>query len=65
MIENVEDAYCYYVLILNIPEHIFWYSDISFLHNVVEDKSAYDGWFNYVQKKQRDKEKAKMRTRKK
>ena len=64
-IENVEDAYTYYVLILGIPEDIFWYSDISFLHNVVENKTAYDGWLNYTRKKQQDKERAKTRARKK
>jgi hypothetical protein len=36
------------VLILEIPEDIFWYADYSFLRGVVENKTAYDGWLNYV-----------------
>lgn len=43
-IEDVEDAYTYYVLMLGIPESIFWDADVSFLLGVVADKSAYDGW---------------------
>jgi len=34
-------------LILEIPENIFWYADISFVLGVVENKAAYDGWLNY------------------
>lgn len=47
-LETVEDSYTYYVLILKIPEDIFWYADYSFLLGVVENKTAYDGWLNYV-----------------
>lgn len=49
----MEDAYTYYVLLLGIPETIFWDSDISFLKGVVENKSAYDGWYNYASEKER------------
>ena len=48
-----EDYYTYYVLILEIPESIFWNADYSFLLVVVENKTAYDGWLNYVIDKQR------------
>lgn len=47
-LEDVEDYYTYYVLILKIPEDIFWYSDYSFLLGVVENKTAYDAWVDYV-----------------
>lgn len=55
-LEDVEDYYTYYVLILGIPEDIFWYADISFLLGVVENKSAYDGWRNYILQRERDKD---------
>jgi hypothetical protein len=49
----VEDYYTYYVLILEIPEDIFWYADYSFLLGVVENKVAYDGWLSYVTERER------------
>ena len=52
-LEDVEDYYTYYVLILEIPENIFWYADYSFLLGVVENKTAYDGWLNYVLDRER------------
>lgn len=53
-LEDVEDYYTYYVLILQIPEDIFWYADYSFLLGVVENKAAYDGWLNYVLERERN-----------
>ena len=47
MLEDIEDYYTYYVMILEIPEELFWYADYSFLLGVVENKTAYDGWLNY------------------
>jgi hypothetical protein len=44
------------VLILEIPEEIFWYADYSFVLGVVENKTAYDGWINYQIEKERDKQ---------
>ena len=58
-VEDVEDAFTYYVLLLGVPETIFWDADISFLLGVVEDKAAYDGWDGYVQRRR-----AKRRARK-
>ena len=49
----MEDYYTYYVLILEIPEEIFWYADYSFLLGVVENKTAYDNWLNYVLERER------------
>lgn len=54
-LEDIEDYYTYYVLILEIPEHIFWYADYSFLLGIVEDKVAYDGWLNSYIEKEREK----------
>lgn len=56
ILEDVEDYYTYYVLILKIPEDIFWYADISFLLGVVANKTAYDGWLDYVTKREREKD---------
>ena len=53
VLEDIEDYYTYYVLILEIPEDIFWYADYSFLLGVVENKTAYDGWLNYVLERER------------
>lgn len=55
-LEDIEDYYTYYVLILKIPEDIFWYADISFLLGVVENKAAYDGWLDYMIKRERKKD---------
>jgi len=46
-LEDVEDYYTFYVLILEIPENVFWYSDVSFVKSVAENKMAYNGWLNY------------------
>ena len=56
-LEDVEDYYTYYVLILNIPEDVFWFADYSFLLGVVENKSAYDAWLSYALEKERNKNK--------
>ena len=56
-IEDIEDAYTYYVLLLGIPETIFWDADVAFLRGVVEDKAAYDGWTAYVSRRRRAKAK--------
>ena len=54
-LEDVEDYYAYYVHILGISEEMFWFSDISFVLGVVENITAYDGWYNYVIEKERKK----------
>lgn len=60
-LQDVEDYYTYYVLILEIPENIFWYADYSFVLGVVENKTAYDGWLNYVIERERERRKPKKR----
>lgn len=54
-LEDVEDYYTYYVHILRISEDLFWFSDLSFVFGVVENITAYDGWYNYVIEKERKK----------
>ena len=46
--------YTYYVLILKIPEEIFWYSDVAFVEKVAKNKEAYDGWLNYAIERERN-----------
>lgn len=54
-LEDVEDYYTFYVLILEVPEDIFWYADISFVEGVVSNKTAYDNWLGYVQEREQRK----------
>lgn len=41
---DIEDYYTFYVLILGVPENIFWNYDLSFVFNVADNKTAYDNW---------------------
>ena len=50
-LEDIEDYYTYYVLILKISEDVFWNSDYSFLKSIVENKVAFDNYINYMQEK--------------
>lgn len=43
-IEDIEDAYTYYVLILEIPETDFWHCSIAFLEEVAANKAAFDAY---------------------
>ena len=45
-LEDIEDFYTLYVLILGIPEDVFWNADVSFVMSVAENKRAYDAWLN-------------------
>lgn len=54
-LEDVEDYYTYYVLILDLPDNIFWYCDCSFVRAVAENMAAYNGWRNYTEEKEREK----------
>lgn len=56
-IEDIEDSYTYYVLILGISEDVFWNCDINFILSVVENKSAYDGFVNYMEYREYEKSK--------
>jgi hypothetical protein len=40
---------------MQIPDEVFWKSDLPFLERVTENKTAYDGWLGYAIGKERDK----------
>jgi hypothetical protein len=42
------------VLILGIPESIFWHADIAFLKSIALDKSAYDRWLDGETERRRE-----------
>ena len=46
--EDVEDYYTYYVIILGMSEDLFWHVDLSFLLGVLANKLAYDDYINYI-----------------
>ena len=52
--EDVEDYYTYYVIILGVSEDLFWNVDVSFLISVLENKLAYDDYINYVKEAEID-----------
>ena len=49
MLEDVEDYYTFYVLILGIPESAFWALDYGALKSIAENKVAYDAWYSDAQ----------------
>lgn len=51
-IEDIEDCYTYYVLIMKIPDSLFRESNLFFLDKVVEDKIAYDNWYGYAMRRE-------------
>lgn len=51
-LEDVEDFYTYYVLILGISEDLFWHADYSFLLSVLENRTAFDNWKHYVEERE-------------
>ncbi len=54
-LEDIEDSYTYYVMILGLSEDIFWNADISFVLSVIENKSAFEGYVNYMRYKEESK----------
>lgn len=54
-LEDVEDYYTFYVMILGLSEDIFWHADISFVQSVIENKRAYDAWAAYARQREIDK----------
>lgn len=50
-LEDIEDYYTYYVLILGISEEVFWNCDFSFIQSVVENKTAFDNFVEYQRTK--------------
>lgn len=51
-LEDIEDYYTYYVLILGISEDLFWNIDISSLEGIVANKVAYDNYISYVKQRE-------------
>lgn len=39
-----DDYYVWYVLVLGIPEDLFWSADVSLLRDVAESKNVFDKW---------------------
>lgn len=51
-LEDLEDRYTFYVMILGVSEDLFWNADVSFVESVVLNKTAYDDWASYVQERE-------------
>jgi hypothetical protein len=47
------------VLILKIPDSVFWDNDLRFLDRVAEDKVAYDTWLRYAIRKEGERRRGK------
>ena len=50
--EEIEDYYTWYVIIMKLPDELFWKSEIRFLDRIVENKAAYEGWLAYATRKE-------------
>lgn len=46
--EDIEDIYTYYVMILGMSEDMFWNYDISTVRWIAKDKTAYEGYMAAV-----------------
>ena len=51
-LEDIEDYYTYYVLILGISEDLFWNIDLSSLEGIVANKVAYDNYISYIKQRE-------------
>ncbi len=51
-LQDIEDYYSYYVLILNISEELFWNCDYSFILSIVANKIAFENYIDYMQYRQ-------------
>lgn len=52
--DEPDDYYTFYVLILGLSEDLFWYADWSFVVDVAENKQAYDAWLASEQERLMD-----------
>ena len=50
-LEDIEDYYTYYVVLIGISEDLFWNSDISSVGMVADNKTAYENWLAAVREK--------------
>ena len=55
--DEPEDYYVFYVMILGISEDLFWFADWSFVGCVADNKNAYDAWLGHERKRVIEKEK--------
>lgn len=51
VLEDIEDYYTYYVLILGISEDIFWNAEYAFLKGVTGNYSAYNAFMRFEESK--------------
>lgn len=58
-LEEFEDYYAYYVLIMKIPDAMFWASDLNTLDRICQNKLAYDGWLAHAMKKEGERSRGK------
>ena len=54
-LDEPDDYYTFYVMILGISEELFWYADWSFVRDVAENKRAWDAWLSNEQERLMDK----------
>ena len=50
-LEDIEDYYTYYVVLMGISEELFWNADISFIEFVSLNKTAYENWLTAVRER--------------
>lgn len=54
-LEDWEDYYTYFVMILGMSEDIFWNVDVSSLLSILDNKTAYDNYISYIKEKEYEK----------
>jgi hypothetical protein len=52
-LQEIEDYYTYYVIIMGIPESLFWNEDLRFVDRVLINKASYDQWLNYEMQREK------------
>lgn len=53
-LDEPDDYYTLYVVILGISEELFWYADWSFVIDVADNKQAWDAWLASEQERLAD-----------
>ena len=59
----MEDAYTYYVMLLGVPEDVFWHCDVAFVLGIVQNKASYDKWLGRMEERERKKHENKAKRR--
>jgi hypothetical protein len=47
--ESVEDYYTFYVLILGVPEEVFWHFPYKSLMKIADNYTAYKSWEKWIE----------------